>query len=53
VVKAGWPGTSALELQHHALAQIASLPMLEMLCATYLIADITLDLGEVVHDDFA
>ena len=53
VVKGGWTSPAALELQPHALAPVASLPMLEMLCATYLIANITLDLGEVVHDDFA
>ena len=40
---------SALELQPHALAPVASLPLLELFCGTY----ITLDLGEAVHDYFA
>jgi len=53
VVKGGWTSPAALELQPHALAPVASLPMLEVLSATHLIADITLDLGEVVHDYLA
>jgi acetoacetate decarboxylase len=53
VVKGGWTGPAALELHPHALAPVASLPVLEVLSATHLIADITLDLGEVVHDYLA
>ena len=52
-MKGGWSGPAALELQPNALAPIASLPVLEVFSATHLIADTTLDLGEVVHDYLA
>ena len=45
-----WSGPSALELFHHALAPVAELPVLEVIGAKHLIADLTLDLGEVVFD---
>jgi acetoacetate decarboxylase len=50
VVKGGWTGPAALELAPHALAPVADLPVREVISATHLIADLTLDLGEVVHD---
>jgi len=50
VLKGGWTGPAALELAPHALAPVADLPVREVLSATHLIADLTLDLGEVVHD---
>ena len=49
-LKGGWTGPAALELAPHALAPVAELPVREILSATHLIADLTLDLGEVVHD---
>mgnify|MGYP001823607099 CR=1 FL=1 len=50
VVKGAWEGPAALELFNHALAPVASLPVLEVLSATHILSDLTLDLGTVVYD---
>jgi len=50
VSKGGWTGPAALELAPHALAPVADLPVLEIVSATHLIADLTLGLGRVVLD---
>ena len=52
-VKGAWEGPAALELFHHALAPVASLPVLEVLSGVHIIADLTLDLGTVVYDYLA
>ena len=49
-VKEAWSGPAALELHPHALAPIAELPVREIISAVHLRADLTLGLGEVVHD---
>ena len=49
-LKGAWTGPAQLELFHHALAPIAELPVLEVVSATHILADLTLDLGKVVHD---
>ena len=49
-VKGAWSGPAALELHAHALAPVASLPVLEVLSAVHLVSDLTLGLGKVVHD---
>jgi acetoacetate decarboxylase len=49
-VKGAWTGPAALQLAPHALAPIADLPVLEVLGAKHLVADLTLGLGTVVHD---
>ena len=49
-LKGAWNGPAQLELFHHALAPIAELPVLEVVSATHILADLTLDLGKVVHD---
>ena len=49
-LKGAWVGPGALDLQAHALAPVAELPVLEILSATHLIADLTLGLGKVIHD---
>jgi acetoacetate decarboxylase len=49
-VKGAWTGPGALELRPHALAPVAELPVLEVLSATHIVADLTLSLGKVVHD---
>jgi acetoacetate decarboxylase len=49
-LKGAWVGPGALDLHAHALAPVAELPVLEVLSATHLIADLTLGLGKVVHD---
>jgi acetoacetate decarboxylase len=52
-LKGAWTGPAALELHPHALAPIADLPVREILSGVHLIADLTLDLGEVAHDYLA
>lgn len=49
-VKGAWKGPGALELHPHALAPIATLPVLEVISATHFICDLTLPLGEVIED---
>jgi acetoacetate decarboxylase len=49
-VKGAWTGPAALELHAHALAPVAELPVLEVVSATHILADLTLGLGRVVHD---
>jgi acetoacetate decarboxylase len=48
--KGAWSGPAALELFHHAIADVARLPVLEVLSGAHFIADLTLGLGEVVYD---
>ena len=52
-VKGAWSGPAALDLRPHALAPVAGLPVLEVLSATHILADLTLGLGKVVHDYLA
>jgi acetoacetate decarboxylase len=49
-VKGAWTGPGALHLIPHALAPVAELPVLEVISAVHILADITLGLGKVVHD---
>lgn len=50
VLKGAWTGPAALELHPHALAPLSDLPVLEVISGVHMIADLTLNLGEVVHD---
>jgi acetoacetate decarboxylase len=50
VLKGAWTGPAALSLTPHALAPVAELPVLEVMSATHILADLTLGLGKVVHD---
>ena len=52
-VKGAREGPAGLELFDHALAPVAELPVLQVLSATHILADLTLGLGEVVHDYLA
>jgi acetoacetate decarboxylase len=52
-LKGAWSGPAALDLRPHALAPVADLPVLEVLSATHILADLTLELGTVVHDYLA
>ncbi|MFL9903976.1 acetoacetate decarboxylase [Paraburkholderia fungorum] len=52
-VKGAWEGPAALELFHHALAPVASLPVREVISGVHILSDLTLGLGTVVHDYFA
>jgi len=49
-VKGAWQGPAALELMHHALAPVASLPVREIISGIHILSDLTLGLGTVVHD---
>ena len=53
VFKGAWTGPAALELEPHALAPVADLPVREVISGVHLIADLTLNLGEVVYDYLA
>jgi acetoacetate decarboxylase len=52
-IKGAWTGPAALELHPHAVAPINDLPVLEVLSAVHLVADLTLNYGEVVHNYLA
>lgn len=52
-LKGAWAGPAALELFHHALAPVASLPVLEVLSGVHIRTDLTLGLGSVIHDYLA
>lgn len=49
-LKGAWTGPGALSLTPHALAPVAELPVLEIVSATHLVADLTLGLGRVAFD---
>ena len=49
-VKGAWEGPAALELFEHAQAPVARLPVREVISGVHILADLTLGLGEVVHD---
>ena len=52
-LKGAWTGPASLSLWSHALAPVAELPVLEVVSAMHLVADLTLALGKVVHDYLA
>jgi acetoacetate decarboxylase len=49
-VKGAWTGPAALDLYSHALAPVSRLPVIEVLSAKHVVADLTLGFGTVVHD---
>jgi acetoacetate decarboxylase len=52
-LKGAWTGPASLDLHPHALAPVADLPVRKVLSALHFVVDLTLDLGEVVHDYLA
>lgn len=52
-VKGAWQGPAQLELAHHALAPVATLPVRRVVSAIHLQSDLTLPYGKVVHDYLA
>ena len=52
-LKEAWTGPAALALFPHVMANVAALPVREIVSALHLRADLTLGLGEVVHDYLA
>ncbi|WP_081214443.1 acetoacetate decarboxylase [Pseudomonas synxantha] len=53
LIKGAWTGPVGLNLFSHALARVNDLPVLEILSGVHIVADLTLGLGEVVHDYLA
>ena len=53
IVKGAWASPAALELHPHALADVARLPVREIIYCTHFKADLTLGLGEVAFDYLA
>lgn len=49
-IKGAWQGPAQLELAHHALAPVASLPVRRIVSAVHLLTDLTLPYGKVIHD---
>jgi acetoacetate decarboxylase len=49
-IKGAWEGPAGLELHDHALVPVAELPVREVVSAVHILTDLTLGLGEVVHD---
>ncbi|WP_087930890.1 acetoacetate decarboxylase [Streptomyces albireticuli] len=52
-VKSAFRGPARLELSAHALAPLADLPVLEVVSASHIVTDLTLNPAEVVHDYLA
>ena len=52
-LKGAWTGPASLSLWPHALAPLTELPVLEVVSATHIVADLTLGLGKVAHDYLA
>lgn len=52
-VTGAWAGPAALELHPHALASVADLPVRKVIGARHVIANLTLDVGEVAYDYLA
>lgn len=49
-LKGAWGSPAALQLFSHAMANVAKLPVLEVLSGSHFIADVTLGLGKIAHD---
>ena len=52
-LKGAWTGPAELTLFSHALAPLAELPVRGVVSGLHILADLTLDLGKVVHDYLA
>jgi acetoacetate decarboxylase len=53
ILKGAWTAPAALSLVPHALAPVAELPVLEIVSAIHILADLTLGMGKVIHDYMA
>lgn len=52
-IKGAWTSPASLQLFQHVMADVARLPVLEVVSALHFVADLTLGLGEVVYDYLA
>lgn len=50
IIKGAWTSPAALQLNAHVIADVARLPVIEVVSAVHFIADLTLGPGEVVLD---
>ncbi len=50
LLRGTWTGPAALSLTPHALAPVAELPVLEVVSAIHIVAELTLGHGKVAHD---
>jgi acetoacetate decarboxylase len=48
-IKGAWASPAALQLYQHVMADVARLPVLEVVSALHFTANLTLGMGEVVH----
>lgn len=49
-IKEAWSSPADLQLFNHVIADVAKLPVLEVLSAVHFVADLTLGMGEVIYD---
>ena len=49
-VKGAWSGPARLQLFEHALAPLADLPVLEVVSASHIITDLTLNAAQPVYN---
>ena len=49
-LKGAWSGPAAIELFEHAMCGVARLAVRGVVSASHFVTDLTLGLGEVVHD---
>ena len=49
-VKGAWTGPARLQLNQHVLAPLADLPVLEIVDASHILTDLTLDGVQPVHN---
>jgi len=52
-IKGAWTGPARLQLFAHALAPLSDLPVLEVVAASHILADLTLGRTKLVHDYLA
>ena len=52
-LKGAWSGPAALQLFDHVICDVNRLPVREVISASHFVCDLTLGLGEVIHDYLA
>lgn len=52
-VREAWTGPASLQLFPHSMAPVADLPVKKVLSAVHFISELTIGLGEVIHDYLA
>nr|WP_260524949.1 acetoacetate decarboxylase family protein [Pseudomonas sp. MWU16-30317] len=52
-VREAWSGRASLLLNPHCFSDMHELPVMEVLSAVHFVADLSIENGEVVHNDLA